>query len=151
MLANNFYSSLRGKKVVIVGASSGIGLALARACAALEANVVMSSRSLDKLAEAQKSVVGKTEIIEVDMLNENSARQLFERVGKFDHLIVTAVADELKLKSSFAEMTTETAQRSLEKFWGSFFIARAAVPHISGNGFFSFLRIAYPKNCRLAQ
>lgn len=134
MQANNFYSLLRGKKVVIVGASSGIGLALTRACAALEANVVMASRSLDNLKEAQKSVDGDTEIIPVNMLDENSANQLFERVGKFDHLIVTAVADEVKLRSRFAEMTTETAQRSLEKFWGTFFIVRAAAPQISESG-----------------
>ncbi len=59
---------------------------------------------------------------------------MFEQVGSFDHLVVTAVADENSLRSSLADMDTETARRGMEKFWGTFFAARAAVKNIAQDG-----------------
>ncbi|MGL4608199.1 MAG: SDR family oxidoreductase [Trueperaceae bacterium] len=134
MHAQEFQQRLQGKEVVVIGASSGIGLAVTRASAALGATVYMGSRSLQKLKEAQATVSGLTEIHAVDMLEETSVAAFFEKVGDFDHLVVTAVADEVKLRSSFQAMSTEIAQRSLEKFWGSFFTARAAAPLIREGG-----------------
>ena len=40
---------MKGKTVVVTGASSGIGEALARECAVQGANVVLGARSLQKL------------------------------------------------------------------------------------------------------
>ncbi|WNN92345.1 SDR family NAD(P)-dependent oxidoreductase [Gloeocapsopsis dulcis] len=99
------FQGLANKKVVVIGASSGIGLAVARKTAKLEAHVVMSSRSIDKLNQAMASVSGQVEAISADILNEASINSLFEQVGKFDHLVVTAVADENLLRSPLAEMT----------------------------------------------
>jgi NAD(P)-dependent dehydrogenase (short-subunit alcohol dehydrogenase family) len=128
------FDSLSGKKVVIIGASSGIGLAVAKKTAELGASVVMSSRTQDKLNRAIESVTGQVEAIAADILNEASANELFDRVGKFDHLVVTAVADENLLRSPLAEMPTEMAQRGMEKFWGTFFAVRAAVKNIAQDG-----------------
>jgi NAD(P)-dependent dehydrogenase (short-subunit alcohol dehydrogenase family) len=125
---------LSGKKVVIIGASSGIGLAVAHKTAELGASVVMSSRSPDKLHQAMATVSGQVEAIAADILNEDSIKALFERVGSFDHLVVTAVADENLLRSPLAEMSTELAQRGMEKFWGTFFATRAAVKTLAQNG-----------------
>ena len=125
---------LSNKKIVIIGASSGIGFAVAKMAAKLDASVVMSSRTQDKLERAANSVEGQTEAIAVDILDENSVNALFERVGSFDHLVVTAVADENSLRSPLADMDTKTAQRGMEKFWGTFFAVRAAVPKIAQDG-----------------
>jgi len=81
------FDSLFGKKVVIIGASSGIGLAIAKKTAELGAQVVMSSRSQDKLDQAMELVSGQIEAIATDILNEDSVNALFERVGNFDHLV----------------------------------------------------------------
>lgn len=128
------FQLLSGKKVVIIGASSGIGLAVARKAAELGASVVMSSRSQDKLNRAMESVTGQVEAVTADFLNEASVNALFEQVGNFDHLVVTAVADENLLRSPLAEMSIETAQRGMEKFWGVFFAVRAAVKTIAQDG-----------------
>ena len=127
-------NSLSGKKVVIVGASSGIGLAVAKQTAELGASVVISSRSQDKLDRAKESIPGQVEAIAADILNEDSINALFEQIGTFDNLVITAVADENLLRSPLAEMSTEMAQRGMEKFWGTFFAARAAVKTIAKNG-----------------
>lgn len=126
--------SLSGKKVVIIGASSGIGLAVAKQTAELGALVVISSRSQDKLDRAKEFIPSPVEAIAADILNEDSVNALFERVGSFDHLVITAVADENLLRSPLAEMSTATAQRGMEKFWGTFFAARAAVKTIAQTG-----------------
>ena len=94
------FNSLSGKKVVIIGASSGIGLAVAKMVAELNASVVISSRSQDKLDPIAKSIGGNVEAIAANILDENSVDTLFKRVGSFDHLVVTAVADENSLRSS---------------------------------------------------
>ncbi len=128
------FQQLSGKKVVIIGASSGIGLASAKKTAELGADVVISSRSQDKLDRAKESIPGNLRAIAADMLNEDSMNSFFEQVGNFDHLVVTAIADENLLRSPLSTMSTATAQRGLEKFWGSFFAVRAAVNHIAPDG-----------------
>ena len=69
-------NSLSGKKVVIIGASSGIGLAVAKMVAELNASVVISSRSQDKLNRIAKSIEGDVEAIAANILNENSVNTL---------------------------------------------------------------------------
>lgn len=128
-----FRTSLHDQHVLIVGASSGIGRALGRQSAAQGARVTLASRSAAKL-EAARRLVPTASVAVVDMLDERSVDALFDTVGFIDHLVVTAVADELKHQSRFAEMTTETAVRSLDKLWGSFFCARAAAPKIRSGG-----------------
>jgi len=128
------FDSLFGKKVVIIGASSGLGLAVAQKTAEFVAEVVMSSRSQDKLDQAMELVSGQVEAIATDILNEDSVNALFERVGNFDHLVITAVADENLLRSPLAQMSTQRAQRAMEKFWGTFFAARAAVRMLAQTG-----------------
>lgn len=128
------FQHLSSKKVVVIGASSGIGLAVAQKTAELGAYVVMSSRSTDKLNQAMASISGHVEAIAADMLNEDSINALFEQVGSFDHLVITAVADENLLRSPIATMSTSTAQRGFEKFWGTFFTVRAGVKNIAQTG-----------------
>ncbi|BAZ70575.1 putative acyl-carrier-protein (plasmid) [Fischerella sp. NIES-4106] len=128
------FESLSGKKVVIIGAGSGIDLAIAKKTAEIGASVVISNPSQDKLNQVKELVCGHVEAIAVDILNEDSVNSLFEQVGKFDHLVVTAVPDRNMPRSLLAEMATETAQRGMEKFWGTFFAVRAALKNIATDG-----------------
>ena len=100
----------------------------------LNASVVISSRSQDKLNRVANSIEGNVEAFAANILDENSINALFEQVGNFDHLVVTAVADENSLRSSLSDMNTETAKRGMEKFWGTFFAARAGIKNISQDG-----------------
>lgn len=127
-------SDLDGTTVVVIGASSGQGLAVSRAAASLGAEVVMASRTVSTLNDAVASVDGNARAVPVDMLDATSVAALFDDVGELDHLVVTAVADEVKYRSPFVEMTDEIATRSLDKLWGSFNAARAAAPRIRPGG-----------------
>ncbi|MGB3684308.1 MAG: SDR family oxidoreductase [Ornithinimicrobium sp.] len=127
-------TDLAGTIVVVVGASSGQGLAVSQAAAAHGARVVMASRTAAKLEATAGEIEGDVTSIVTDMLDPASIAALFETVGELDHLVVTAVADEVKNRCRFVEMTDEIASRSLDKFWGSFNAARAAAPSIREGG-----------------
>ncbi|MEU0506769.1 SDR family oxidoreductase [Nocardia sp. NPDC005998] len=76
-------------KVVIVGGTSGIGLATARRLAKNRAQVVIAGRNEERLtaalAELGPEVTGKV----VDARNESELAQLFSEVGPVDHVVVT--------------------------------------------------------------
>ncbi len=127
-------TNLQDKTVVIVGGSSGIGLAVARAVSLLGAVPVLCSRSEERLRAAQATIQGPSRILAFDSLEEAQVASAFGTLTQIDHLVVTAVADENALRSPLAKMSTETARRGMEKFWTSFFVARAAAPLLPAGG-----------------
>jgi len=128
------FQSLSGKKVVIIGINSGVDLAIAKKVTELGASVILSHDSQDKLDEAMESLSGEIEAKTVDILNEDSVNTFFEQIGNFDHLIVTSMGDRNMPRSLLAEMTTETAQGAMQKFWGTFFAVRASLNTIATDG-----------------
>jgi NAD(P)-dependent dehydrogenase (short-subunit alcohol dehydrogenase family) len=128
------FELLSGKKVVIIGASSGIDLAIAKKTAELGASVVMSSHSQDKLNLVKDLVSSEIEVVAVDILNEDSVNALFEKIGNFDHLVVTAVPDRNMPRSLLKEMTSQTAKSAMEKFWAAFYAVRASLKNIATDG-----------------
>ena len=125
---------LQDKKVVIVGASSGIGKALAQLFVEKEAIVYLVSRTASKLQQVQQELGGNTHVVPMNMLDEGAVDRAFEDIGAFDFLSVSAVSDETKLMAPIQEMTTALAQRGMEKFWGTFHCCRAAARHIQPGG-----------------
>jgi len=106
--------SLQGKKVLITGASSGLGLAVAKQLAALDAEVIMAVRSgIPEKGEEVKRVSGKTNIhmLPVDLSDFDSIHQLVNAVkSKFkqiDILICNAaivVSEARRTKEGLDEM-----------------------------------------------
>jgi NAD(P)-dependent dehydrogenase (short-subunit alcohol dehydrogenase family) len=113
---------LAGKKVVVVGGSSGIGLATAEMAKAQGAEVIIASRSADKV-KAAAAKVGGTGIV-CDVTNDDSVVNLFKTTGPVDHVVVSAA----QLKSGpFKTVSMEDVRSTLEgKFWGAWRVARAA-------------------------
>jgi NAD(P)-dependent dehydrogenase (short-subunit alcohol dehydrogenase family) len=113
---------LAGKKVVVVGGSSGIGLATAEMAKAQGAEVIIASRSADKV-KAAAAKVGGTGIV-CDVTNDDSVVNLFKTTGAVDHVVVSAA----QLKSGpFKTVSMEDVRSTLEgKFWGAWRVARAA-------------------------
>jgi NAD(P)-dependent dehydrogenase (short-subunit alcohol dehydrogenase family) len=83
---------LNDQKIVIVGGSSGIGLGVATAALKSGANVVIAGRSLEKLRKAEQTFGADRRVksIAIDMAKETEVARLFDEVGAFDHLVVTA-------------------------------------------------------------
>jgi NAD(P)-dependent dehydrogenase (short-subunit alcohol dehydrogenase family) len=125
--------NLQGKRVVICGGSSGIGLATARAAAAEGAPVVIVSSRQARVDEALASLPPNAEGHAVDLTNEAAVRAFFSRLGGFDHLVYTA-GDQLQL-GALKDTEIETARRFFDlRYWGAFMAAKYAAQKIRPGG-----------------
>lgn len=114
--------TLAGKKVVVIGGSSGIGLATAELAKAQGAEVIIASRSaakLDPIAERLKIAA-----IPADVTSDESVAQLFRRIGPADHVVLTAA----QLRTGpFKTVAMEDVRATMEgKFWGAWRVGREA-------------------------
>jgi NAD(P)-dependent dehydrogenase (short-subunit alcohol dehydrogenase family) len=81
--------SLRQKRVVVIGGTSGIGLAVAQGAMADGASVIVGSSSPDKVGTTAEKLP-RVESIAVNVKDEGSVAAFFARIGPFDHLVFTA-------------------------------------------------------------
>ncbi|MBS4215078.1 MULTISPECIES: SDR family oxidoreductase [Neobacillus] len=121
--------SLNGKRVVVLGGTSGIGLATAKAFLDQSAQVIIASRSVSKLNEAKQVLGGNVEGIEIDFRSEEKVAEFFSKVGKFDHLVVTAGEGAM---GHFSELPVASAKEAFDsKFWGQYITVRSALPYLN--------------------
>jgi len=114
--------SLKGKKVVIVGGSSGIGCGTAEMAKAQGAEVTIASRAGARLEAAAKSLGVKA--IAADVTSDEAVAALFKATGPVDHVAVTAA---LLKAGPFKTQPIAEAKATMEgKFWGAWRVARAA-------------------------
>jgi NAD(P)-dependent dehydrogenase (short-subunit alcohol dehydrogenase family) len=125
--------SLGDKRVVVIGGTSGMGLATARSAAERGARVVAAGR---RPLEERESLAGVTQA-RVDTTDEASVRALFDEVGELDHLFVSSspgspgplLAQDLAAARSFID----------GKLLGSWMCARYAAPRMRAGGSITFV------------
>lgn len=83
-------SSLRGKTVVVIGGTSGMGHAVARAALDEGANVVIGSSNAQKVAQVSERLGAGARGETINVREEADVASFFERLGPFDHLVFTA-------------------------------------------------------------
>src|SRR5580700_9818351 len=81
---------LEGKHVVIIGGSSGMGLATAAGAAAAGAKVTIASSGQSRLDAALAALPGGCSGVVVDVRSEASMAEALARIGELDHLVYTA-------------------------------------------------------------
>jgi NAD(P)-dependent dehydrogenase (short-subunit alcohol dehydrogenase family) len=124
--------SLNGKRVVVVGGTSGIGLATAKAFLNEAAEVIIASRSASKIAEAKLVLGGKAEGYELDFRSDEKVTAFFNKVGNFDHLIITAGDGAM---GHFSDLPVASVKEAFDsKFWGQYLTARTAIPYLNQGG-----------------
>ncbi|WP_145044917.1 SDR family oxidoreductase [Paenibacillus xylanexedens] len=131
--------TLQNQRVVIIGGSSGIGLATALQAAEAGAHVVIAGRSASRLEEAKEQIAGAAsasgnrtvEGYVLDNQDEEQLKLFFKQVGEFDHLFTPgAVYTRGSLSSD-----RETAESCFKgKFWPQYFAAKYAASHLSSSG-----------------
>ena len=83
-------ASLKGKRVVIIGASSGIGLATAQLLGHNGASLIVAARNKERLQHITNSISTDVEAHHVEVADEQSVAGFFEQIGEFEHLVVPA-------------------------------------------------------------
>ena len=125
----------KGKNVIVTGASSGIGLALAREFAASGANVMLGARSEGKLQEAVAAIRdagGTADYVVTDVVSEEDCRRLVESTvaayGGVDILICNA---GLSMRALFDDVDLSVLHRLMDvNFWGAVNCCKYALPYL---------------------
>ena len=121
------------ERVVIVGGSSGIGLAVAEEVALKGADVVIVSSNAERVQEAIRSIGGKARGQAVDVSDEKAVERFFTNLGAFDHLVFTA-GDSLQLHE-LADTDLKQARHAFElRYWSALAAVKYGGPQIRNGG-----------------
>jgi NAD(P)-dependent dehydrogenase (short-subunit alcohol dehydrogenase family) len=124
---------LMGKRVVVLGGTSGIGFAIAEATAREGATVVVASSQSARVEAAVARLAGAGEGYTLDLTDEAAVKSLFARIGPFDHLAFTA--GENVWQRPIAQIELADAKRLFElRVWGAFMATKYGSPSIRSGG-----------------
>ncbi|MDZ7684604.1 MAG: SDR family oxidoreductase [Gammaproteobacteria bacterium] len=140
-------SSLENANVVIIGATSGIGLAAAQQAASAGANVWGVSRSQDKVDSAARAVP-KANFSAVDIHDVDALARLFESVGTVHHVAGCATGAD-RTKAPFLEQTDEQFKEAFGKFWGYCNIVREVAPWLTDDGSITLVSGTPARKCNV--
>jgi NAD(P)-dependent dehydrogenase (short-subunit alcohol dehydrogenase family) len=143
-------SSLKGKRVVIIGGTAGIGLAAAQAAAAAGAKVWAAGRSQAHIDKATAAANGSFEVRQADTHDADALKAIFEEVGTIDHLVSAAVGGERTLKP-FLEQTDEQFKAAYDKLWGYTNVVRTGAPYLAEDGSITLVSGSPARKIRPAQ
>ncbi len=118
------------KRAVILGGTSGIGLATALRLQSHGAAVVVAGRSADKLAAARDRGL---EAHQLDVLDRAAMATLFAELGSIDMLVAAATGGGRAL-GPFLSMDLDAYQDSFRKLWGYTNAVQIGAPHVADDG-----------------
>ncbi len=126
---------MKGKVVVITGASSGIGKALAYEFAKHGAKVVIGARNQEKLRQISEDINrqgGESVFYATDVTIENDCKNLIltakKKFGKIDVLINNA---GISMRALFKDADLSVIKRLMDvNFWGSVLCTKKALPYL---------------------
>ena len=111
---------IKGKTIVIIGGSSGMGYEIARQARAEDAKLIITGRNKIKLEAAAKQLGNTVETECFDAHDEKSVQHFFGAVKPFHHLI-SMIGDSMS--GGFLTTTHETMRHTLHsKFWTNWMI-----------------------------
>ena len=126
-------NGFENKRVVIIGGSSGIGLAVAEQASSQGADVVIVSSKAERVQEAIQSIGGNVRGEVVDISDEKAVEGFLTDIGAFDRLVFTA-GDSLQLHA-LADTDLKQARRAFElRYWSALATVKYGSPHIRNGG-----------------
>lgn len=128
----------KGKTVVITGASSGIGKALAYEFAACGANIVMGARHEDKLVEIAEDLKKRGASVAycvTDVTVEDDCRKLIvTAVGNFGGIDILICNAGISMRAIFDDVELSVLHRLMDvNFWGTVYCTKYALPYIQAS------------------
>jgi NAD(P)-dependent dehydrogenase (short-subunit alcohol dehydrogenase family) len=120
--------TLQGAQVVVVGGSTGIGLATAQLARQHGACVTIAGRSPEKLVEAQRRL-GEARIVPADITDAAAVGQIFEGMAHIDHVVVSAAT--LPSGKIVGNDLANLRRIVDERLWGAVYVVRHAAPRMT--------------------
>lgn len=123
---------MENKVVIITGASSGIGRALAFEFAHRNAKLVLAARRIELLEEMKETLHTEVAIKQTDVSKEEDCRDLIEfaisSFGKIDILINNA---GISMRANFEDVELSVLHKLMDvNFWGTVYCSKYALPHL---------------------
>lgn len=147
-------NGLKGKSVVIIGATGGLGSCFAKAFAEYGAKLLLVGRNVQKLDIIASHIAGDISVSTVDITNEESVEKLVEYAQIWSPQIDIIVnASGTDVRKSLAQHNYHELRRTLDiNLLGSILITKAFIPlmrnqkgsmivHVGG---FADGRLAFP-------
>ena len=128
--------SLDGKRVVVIGGTSGIGFAVAEAAIGDGASVVVASSQPANVETAVRKLGQAASGRSVNVRDEADVEAFFAGVGAFDHLVFTAGDwGNLRTPKTLAETDLEAAKGLQDvRYWGAVRAIKHALGRIAPDG-----------------
>jgi len=123
---------------VIVGGSSGIGLAAARRLLDDGLKVTVAGRSEGRLGSAREALSSRADALALDATDPEQTRRFFQAVGPFDHLVLALSGGGGF--GPFASLDLEDVRRAFaQKTLAQLSCAQAALPTLRKDGSITFI------------
>lgn len=119
-----------GKKAIVFGGTSGIGLAAAKQLASLGATVIAVSRSPEKAGD---DLPDSMSLKSCDVRDRDALSKLLKEIAPFDILVSAATGGERSF-GPFLEMDMDGYEASFDKLWGYANVVRFGTQHLSKDG-----------------
>ena len=147
--------SFDGQRVVIIGASAGIGEAAARDFAAKGAEVTITGRSKERLDQAAQRIGHPVHVAELDATSREALDAFFAATGTIDHLVLCASPGAVGV-GPIATLDEAALRQAFDgKFFAHVKAIQAVLPHLRRDGSVTLVtaasaRAAFPGTAGLA-
>ena len=125
--------NINGRKALVFGGTSGIGLATVVRLAEGGASVTAFGRSADNIANAKRRAPESVRFEQVDVLDRDALAETFAANAPFDILVNAATGGE-RAAGPFLTMDLDGFQGSFRKLWGYTNTVRLGAEHMSADG-----------------
>ena len=137
---------INGKKAIVFGGTSGIGLSATQMLSDKGAHVIALSRNPEKLQNVPKNVASK----KMNVLDRNALEQFFQEEGEYD-ILVNSATGGARAVGPFLSMDLDGYRASFDKLWGYTNVVRYGTKHLKDNGNIVLVSGSPARKCRPGQ
>ena len=137
---------INGKKAIVFGGTSGIGLSATQMLSDKGAHVIALSRNPDKLKNVPKNVTTK----KMNVLERDALEKFFQEVGEYD-ILVNSATGGTRAVGPFLSMDLDGYRASFDKLWGYTNVVRYGTKFLKDNGNIVLVSGSPARKCRPGQ
>ena len=137
---------INGKKAIVFGGTSGIGLSATQMLSDKGAHVIALSRNPEKVRNAPENVTTK----KMNVLDRDALEQFFQEEGEYD-ILVNSATGGARAVGPFLSMDLDGYRASFDKLWGYTNVVRYGTKHLKDNGNIVLVSGSPARKCRPGQ